>query len=675
MNIKNIVTNFFGKDNIEEQKEIAINKYSKDIDTIIYIFKNLGLLDKNNILNNAKDEEKEAVKKILGALDLSYDDNEINFLKELNLENNFGYGDEFLEKIRNDLYSVVRENYNKSSDEVNSLLIKKANIYLNNYKSYLSDLAESLKYIKDSHLNSENDLLKLKDFLFTKIKNEKLGYSIDLGSKIKEMTDNLMNLDYGGYGKNVIDKFVMDANKVISDGKNQGKRSIELYNYIKDNLYGSLKNQYKVDLNFLKKRIDFLNSKKDINSEEKEYRKQELILDFNIHHGHVINPEETLNKFVDKFSKEFSKNSQEYGSNFLEKFKSEAENILNTTYEQNVDNNNIVKTIKIILLYNRYQDKYFNEEKQLDEYISNIDNSTLPDYIKNKQIVGLKAYWQRKMTCNDSFDTRLKYMIDTLKELKWNKEEIDDFEKDALSKLENCDTDTEKLKLLDKLYIDLLTDTREKLDTYIEIMTMSLASLPNGGYGFDALNEFKTLATKITTDFNNFDDKKRVLTNQYNYYKKEYLHNLDVLKEWINERLREYKGADKDDYHEKLSAEAKKMLSLSPTMFAEYIAADSNKKKKEYEDYNLNVILNYLAENELKLTKDKDLYKERLSAIENGEIPYDDTEIDNARDKLYQAVFEDNTQKKRRLKTVEGFIDGTLFTQLTKAEESISKKR
>ena len=237
MNIKNIVTNFFGKDNIEEQKEIAINKYSKDIDTIIYIFKNLGLLDKNNILNNAKDEEKEAVKKILGALDLSYDDNEINFLKELNLENNFGYGDEFLEKIRNDLYSVVRENYNKSSDEVNSLLIKKANIYLNNYKSYLSDLAESLKYIKDSHLNSENDLLKLKDFLFTKIKNEKLGYSIDLGSKIKEMTDNLMNLDYGGYGKNVIDKFVMDANKVISDGKNQGKRSIELYNYIKDNLY------------------------------------------------------------------------------------------------------------------------------------------------------------------------------------------------------------------------------------------------------------------------------------------------------------------------------------------------------------------------------------------------------------------------------------------------------
>ena len=63
MNIKNIVTNFFGKDNIEEQKEIAINKYSKDIDTIIYIFKNLGLLDKNNILNNAKDEEKEAVKK------------------------------------------------------------------------------------------------------------------------------------------------------------------------------------------------------------------------------------------------------------------------------------------------------------------------------------------------------------------------------------------------------------------------------------------------------------------------------------------------------------------------------------------------------------------------------------------------------------------------------------
>ena len=43
-------------------------------------------------------------------------------------------------------------------------------------------------------------------------------------------------------------------------------------------------------------------------------------------------------------------------------------------------------------------------------------------------------------------------MIYTLKELKWNKEEIDVFEKDALSKLENCDTDTEKLKLLDKLY-------------------------------------------------------------------------------------------------------------------------------------------------------------------------------------------------------------------------------
>ena len=37
MNIKNIVTNFFGKDNIEEQKEIAINKYSKIL-TQLFIY-------------------------------------------------------------------------------------------------------------------------------------------------------------------------------------------------------------------------------------------------------------------------------------------------------------------------------------------------------------------------------------------------------------------------------------------------------------------------------------------------------------------------------------------------------------------------------------------------------------------------------------------------------------
>ena len=76
----------------------------------------------------------------------------------------------------------------------------------------------------------------------------------------------------------------------------------------------------------------------------------------------------------------------------------------------------------------------------------------------------------------------------------------------------------------------------------------------------------------------------------------------------------------------------------------------------------------------MKNTSNKKLYQERLDAINRGEIPYNDDDIDEARDKISRAVFDDENSD-YSLMTVEDFIDNTLFYQLTEASHSASKKR
>ena len=670
MNMKDIVSKFLDRDSeIDEKKQAVIAKYSNKVNSIVFIFKNLGLLDRNEIINKVNDDnDKNIIIDMLDKYNFTINNYDNDLLSKYYSSDELGYGDDFLNNLVTELNSIISLNYNKSEEEIDHLLIEKSKTYLENYKSYLSDLANVLKYDIDSGMDATVDAPKMAKFLLAKIKNEKLGYPYDFESKINKMVTTLEDLEYGGYGEEKIEEFRKLCNEKIKEGNINNLNNKDILDYINKNIYKLYLNQYKMDLSSLKEKINILNNNQSISIKDKKYKEQELILDFNIHNGMKINLSKTLEDLVIKLEKYLNVNDEEIYSNYVNKFKDDAKSILNLT----TDNKD--KIIKLRLLYRKYEEKYLMLKRDLQEQLDSVVKSSLPEYMKEKQVKALKSYFERKIISNDSVDEMLNYMLGTLAELNWSKKDIESFKNSSLDKLATFNSSEEALEFLNREYINLITDTSDKIDAYIEILSMKLATLPGGGYGEEAITEFKDFAQEKIASVTDFDTKKMILSEIYDSYKEEYDERLVVLNEWKKDRLRECREDDKEDYKDKLDSDVKKMLSLSPKSFAEYIREDNNAKKKQLEEYNLKIILKYLAKEELKNTSNKKLYQERLDAINRGEIPYNDDDIDEARDKISRAVFDDENSD-YSLMTVEDFIDNTLFYQLTEASHSASKKR
>lgn len=671
MNVKDIVFKILGKDTeIDEKKQEVITKYSTKVKTIVFIFKNLGLLDKNDIIKKINNEdEKKIANDLLNKYNFSFNKSEKDFLSKYYNPDDLGYGDNFLNKLVNKLNSIISSNYNMSEEEIDHLIIEKSKIYLEDYKSYLSDVARTLKYDIDLGMDANIDVPKIAKFLLANMKSEKLGYPYDFESKINKMVNNLENLEYGGYKGKKIQEFRKLCNDKINEGKLNNLNNKEILDYIRGNIYKLYLNQYKMDLSSLKENINILNNNQSISIKDKEYKEQELILDFNIHNGMEINPDKSVDDLAIKLENDLNVKDSDKNiySKYIDKFRDGAKDILDLSIADKD------KTIRIRLLYNDYKNNYLLLKKELQKHLDLVESSSLPEYMKEKQVKALNSYFEREIISDDSVDERLNYMFSSLNDLNWSKRDIESFKNNVLNKLPTFSSSEEAFDFLNREYVNLITDTSDKIDTYIEILGMRLATLPGGGYGEEAIAEFKEFVQEKIANVTDFDTKKMILSEIYGSYKEKYDGRLVILSEWKKDRLREYEEDDKEKYKEKLNSDVKKMLSLSPRAFTEYIKEDNNIKKQQLEEYNLKIILKYLAKEELKKTSDEKLYKDRLDAIDKGEIPYNDDDIDEARDKISRAVFDDDSDFS--LMTVEDFIDNTLFSQLTEASQSASKNR
>ena len=116
-------------------------------------------------------------------------------------------------------------------------------------------------------------------------------------------------------------------------------------------------------------------------------------------------------------------------------------------------------------------------------------------------------------------------MLNTLKKLNFSSIEIATFKKSCEDKITNASLSTDMLEDLNELFEEKLTSTEENLENYIEILIANLKTLPSGGYGENAISEFRKETDKVLETKLLNKDKKEKIKTIYERYKNNYLIN------------------------------------------------------------------------------------------------------------------------------------------------------
>jgi len=119
------------------------------------------------------------------------------------------------------------------------------------------------------------------DYWISFYKVEKLGFSVDVESKMNSLIKSLKELEYDGYGPKEIAKFEERCQIELEKSKTEDKNVNQIIKEIESKIYEPLKSKYLNDLSVLKRRISIVENSKVISSSEKEQQKQEFIIDFN----------------------------------------------------------------------------------------------------------------------------------------------------------------------------------------------------------------------------------------------------------------------------------------------------------------------------------------------------------------------------------------------------------
>ena len=562
---------FSSKGRSSNYKNLIQSQFLDEINTIILVLENLDYLDKETIKKKLESSNEKISPSTFNKLNINSLKEQLPNLSKYYPMISLGYGKEATKKLKSSLenQSVVKYD-SKNKEEVKEELIQIANEYIENYSELLISIEKELQEYKGK-LKTENELKELAGRLIVKMKEQQLGYPMDLESEIMKMSNSLRNQKYGGYSDSLIEEFKGLCKKEIESRKSRNITSYEILRYIEDNIYSKKIAHYKQDVEQTEKQLITL-SNANLPDSEKEVRKEMIILTLRTSYGHEININKTINELADRL---FAISTKETEEEFINK----ATSLVNELRSQNKEEIFIVASLNV--LYKSYANKDIKKQEP----------------------------------------------------------------------------------------------HQETIEQYMENLLNSLKNTEEGySYGEEAINQFREeFKNLIRTEKN---DPKELLKLKCKQLKDLYQNNKEVFIQWIEDRLKSYKGNDREGYIEELNSKVAYMLSLSPRDLNKYFEKDNEEKKKKVLDHNRMVALKYLARKEYHKTKDKEKYNETLLRIRAGDIPFTEEKIEEALSTIEMITIfdEENLGTDEKILGALDFIDSTLFNQMIEATQNVSIK-
>ena len=650
----------------EEQKEDKVN-LTKQIDTLVLVIENLGLLNKEKIIEKLDKMQVEYDKNLIKRLSISEDKEKLSALYKYLEKDNLSYGKESINSLRKQLEFISSNNSLTQDNRIEEML-NVTEKYINKYKSIIEELNNSIKTFEMAKPTYADKIAMIDSF--TKLyKENELGYPINLEDKVEERQRSLKNLKYGGYGEEELKSFISRCKNTITDKTNKGWTTKEILDFIDENIYTPLLSRYNQDLEQLEIRISRLQNG-EYKENERKRKQDEIILDFNEHYGHNITPEIFREKYknellvIDKVG---------YPKDAIKEFEEEIDDIITRATIKGQTNISTVVDIKNV--FDKYVIKYSKAKDTLERNIRKVERTMLSNEEKERRKEALQENFKLTLSAK-KLSERLEIMLNTLKKLNFSSIEIAAFKKSCEDKITNASLSTNMLEDLNELFEEKLTSTEENLENYIEILIANLKTLPSGGYGENAISEFRKEADKVLETKLLNKDKKEKIKTIYERYKNNYLTNKEIFTKWKEERIKSYSGTDLENYVLELDNEISYMLSLSTSELNDYYEEDDKKKREAGEKHNLMVILKSLAKDEYQKTNNKRLYEKRLEDIKNGKLPYSPEKVAEKKEQLETlALFsEEDIPEDERIYSTIDYIDSTLYKQISSIDGVIPKK-
>ena len=562
---------FSSKGRSSNYKNLIQSQFLDEINTIILVLENLDYLDKETIKKKLESSNEKISLSTFNKLNINSLKEQLPNLSKYYPMISLGYGKEATKKLQSSLEnrSVVKYD-SKNKEEVKEELIQIANEYIENYSELLISIEKELQEYKEK-LKAENEIKELAGRLIVKMKEQQLGYPMDLEREIIKMSNSLRNQKYGGYSDSLIEEFKELCKKEIESRKSRNITSYEILRYIEDNIYSKKIAHYKQDVEQTEKQLIAL-SNANLPDSEKEVKKEMIILTLRKNYGHEININKTINELADRL---FAISTKETEEEFINK----ATSLVNELRSQNKEEIFIVASLNV--LYKSYANKDIKKQEQ----------------------------------------------------------------------------------------------HQETIEQYMENLLNSLKNTEEGySYGEEAINQFREeFKNLIRTEKSN---PKELLKSKCQQLKDLYQNNKEVFIQWIEDRLKSYKGNDREGYKEELNSKVDYMLSLSPRDLNKYFEKDNEEKKKKVFDHNQMVALKYLARKEYHKTKNKEKYNETLLRIRAGDIPFTEEKIKEALSTIEMITIfdEENLGNDEKILGALDFIDSTLFNQMVEATQNVSIK-
>lgn len=650
----------------EEQKEDKVN-LTKQIDTLVLVIENLGLLNKEKIIEKLDKLQVEYDKNLIKRLSISEDKEKLSALYKYLEKDNLSYGKESINSLRKQL-EFISSNNSLTQDNMIEEMLNVTEKYINKYKSIIEELNNSIKTFEMAKPTYADKIAMIDSF--TKLyKENELGYPINLEEKVEDRQRSLKNLKYGGYGEEELKSFISRCKNTITDKTNKGWTTKEILDFIDENIYTPLLSRYNQDLEQLEIRISRLQNG-EYKENERKRKQDEIILDFNEHYGHNITPEIFREKYknellvIDKVG---------YPKDAIKEFEEEIDDIITRATIKGQTNISTVVDIKNV--FDKYVIKYSKAKDTLERNIRKVERTILSNEEKERRKEALQENFKLTLSAK-KLSERLEIMLNTLKKLNFSSIEIAAFKKSCEDKITNASLSTDMLEDLNELFEEKLTSTEENLENYIEILIANLKTLPSGGYGENAISEFRKETDKVLETKLLNKDKKEKIKTIYERYKNNYLTNKEIFTKWKEERIKSYSGTDLENYALELDNEISYMLSLSTSELNDYYEEDDKKKREAGEKHNLMVILKSLAKDEYQKTNNKRLYEKRLEDIKNGKLPYSPEKVAEKKEQLETlALFsEEDIPEDERIYSTIDYIDSTLYKQISSIDGVIPKK-
>jgi len=701
---------------ITEAVETPI-EVTKKIDCIISILENLSFMNKDEIRQRISDKEY-FDQSILDKLNITPPEN-LEYLRKYFGKAKFGYGSVKLNQIRQKLETIASE---KSLEGIPSTTILNGIVTLVDqeiieYAGILSRFDNSLKEAEES-TNSYTEIIDKVENLKKQYKEQELGYPVPLDTKVTEMVKVLQELPYGGYGQAEIANFIDASKKMIEEGRLAEEDTNQTLNRINTELFTPRKNRYLTDVENLKRKLQMIDESPYISEFEKEQNKHTVIKEFNVMNGH--------NQEVGGNLEQLKKNLSlleygGYGEEVINQFSKRAETMISDGKRIRKPEDEVKKDI--IADYQRLIENYQNHLQIMKEKVLSVDKSNLSMQEKDKKKAIILEDFHDEMGLPIDYKERLNSMILELKGLDrggYGDLKIEEFKRKSLDRLKDVSTRIEirdALKEIREYEEHLIKEYKEELRKlydaserishdrhlseeekqraieecdrdfkfkvgyrmnfakYIDNRVEELATLPGGGYGKDAIDEFREKVQIICDCTQDEKEKYDKIRTQFNVLKKQYNMNLKTFKEWKRIQLKGTPEKDKDTVEKDLNIKIAYMLSLSPKALNDYYLEDDRKKKEQVDKHNYEVIFKYLAKEEAKEAGDEELYQERLEDLEKGVNRYTQDEIEEATQKLkLLSLTSDDLDDNERLITLVEYIDSTLLRQMMYIEAKLVKE-